>query len=80
MTWSGQVGSGSCWVGLVRNFVCNFWVGSDFFEFRVKYFSPYLTRRLVGSGFFRVGWVGFTGRVARDQAYCQRTYLKIVDL
>ena len=50
MTWSGRVGSGSGWVGLVRNFVCNFRVGSGFFEFRVKYFGPCPARHLVGSG------------------------------
>jgi len=71
MTWSGQVGSGSGWVGLVRNFVCNFWVGSVFFEFWVKYFGPYPTRHLVGSGrvFFGQVGSGLSGRVARDQVY-----------
>jgi hypothetical protein len=33
-------------VGLARNFMCNFRVGSDFFEFRIKYFGPYPTRHL----------------------------------
>jgi len=55
-----MAGSGSSWVELVRNFVCNFRVESSFFKFRVKYFSPYPTRHLVGSGrIFRVGWVGW---------------------
>ena len=67
MTWSGRVGSGSGWVGLARNFMYNFRVGSDFFEFRIKYFSSYPACRLVRSsrvGFFssglvRVYWVGW---------------------
>ena len=56
-----MVGSGSGWIGLARNFMCNFQVGSDFFEFRVKYFGPYQARHLigVGSGFFRAGPIGF---------------------
>ena len=67
MTWSD-----SGWVELVCNFVCNFRVGSDFFEFRVKYFVPYPTRYLIGSGrvgssfFWRVG-SGLSGRVVRDR-------------
>ena len=57
MTWSG-----SGWIGLARNFVCNFRIGSGFFEFRVKYFGPYPARHLIGSGrvgFFsgELGWV-----------------------
>ena len=60
MTWSD-----SGWVELACNFVCNFRVESDFFEFRVKYFVPYPTRYLVGSGrvffgglgrIYRIGW------------------------
>ena len=66
MTWSGRVRSGSGWVGLARNFVCNFRVGSGIFEFWVKYFGPYSTRHLVGSGIFRAGWSGLSGRVTRD--------------
>ena len=64
-----MVGSGSGLVGLARNFVCNFRIGSGFFEFRVKYFGPYSTRHLVGSGIFREGWSGLSGRVALDQVY-----------
>ena len=42
--------------------VCNFWVGSGFFKFRVKYFGPYPTRDLVRSGFFfRAGRIRFIG-------------------
>ena len=37
MIGSGRVGSDSGWVGLARNFVCNFLIGSDFFEFQIKY-------------------------------------------
>ena len=64
MTWSD-----SGWVELVRNFVCNFRVGSDFFEFQVKYFVPYPTRYLVGSGRVFFWWVGsdLSDRVVRDR-------------
>ena len=61
MIGSGRVGSGSGWVGLACDFVCNFLIGSDFFEFRIKYFGLYPTRHLIGSGFYRTGWVGFIG-------------------
>ena len=54
-----MVGSGSGWVGLARNFMCNFRVGSGFFEFRVKYFSPYPIRHLVGSS--QVVFIGSGG-------------------
>ena len=67
-----MVGSGSGLVGLARNFVCNFRVGSGFFEFRVKFWpvpDPSLAR--VGSGRVFFGWVGsgLSGWVTRDQAY-----------
>ena len=67
-----MVGSDSGWVGLTRNFVCNFRVGSGFFEFRVKYFGPYPARHLIGVGSGRVffGQVrsDLSGWVAHDQA------------
>ena len=71
MIGSGRVGSDSGWVGLARNFVCNFLIGSDFFEFRIKYFGPYLTHHLIGSGRVFIGRVrsDLSGRVARDQVY-----------
>ena len=71
MIGSGRVGSGSGWVGLACDFVCNFLIGSDFFEFRIKYFSLYSTRHLIGSDQVFIGRVksDLSGRVARDQVY-----------
>lgn len=34
-------------------------VGSSFFGFWVKKFDPWLTRHMVGSGFFRISWIRF---------------------
>ena len=56
-----MVGSDLDWVGLTHNFLCNFRVGLGFFfEFRVKYFGPYPTQHLIGSGRVfsdELGWV-----------------------
>ena len=52
------------WIRLARNFVRNFRIELDFFEFQVKYFGPYPIRHLVGLGrvrFFRTDWVEFIG-------------------
>ena len=66
MTWSGRIRFG---LGRVDpHFVCNFRVGSEFFlKFRIKYFSLYPTRHLIGSDrvgifsgelgqIYRIGW------------------------
>ena len=66
MVGSGRVRVGSGWPAIL---CVIFGLDRVFFEFRVKYFGPYPTRHLVGSGrvfFGRVG-SGLSGRVARDQ-------------
>jgi len=75
MTWSGWVLFGLGRVG-PQFCVCNFRVGLGFFEFRVKYFGPYPTRHLIGSGrvFFGQVGSGLSGRVARDQVYPMGTF------